>query len=142
MTPEVIGDAFVRDYIVMVYLETAGFLQFGAAYGGLRGLQILPSPRHSMFLAIILALAGLVYFFSVPLWMDGPWGSELGGQLVTGAEGQQVGWGKSSLGGLAAARALNDVDGGLSGGSQGIYFPLGATLAIISTLGVTSFHPF
>jgi hypothetical protein len=58
--------------------------------------------------------------------------------MVTGAEGQQVGWGKASLGDLAAARALNDVDGGLSGGSQGIYFPLAATMAIISTLGVTS----
>ncbi len=124
--------------MVMVYLETAGFLQFGAAYGGLRGLQILPSPRHTTILAIALVAVGIVYFFSVPLWIDGPWGAEMDAPSVTGAEGRQVGWRKSSLGDLARARALNDIDGGLSGGSQGIYFPLTATMAVFSTLAVAS----
>ncbi len=154
MTPHDIGNLFLRDYLIAMYVATLGVVQIGASYGGLRGLLFLPSPGAARRLGIVLMVAAFVYFFTVPLWAEGPWGPEIpetpetpeattvaaGGASpgVTGRDGLSVEWGTAAWGDLGGAHNLNDVDGGLSGGSQGIWFPLAAGLALISTFLISS----
>ena len=145
MSPHDVGNLFLRDYLIAMYLATLGVVQIGASYGGLRGMLFLPSARATRWLGIFLILAGFIYFFTVPIWAEGPWGAEVtdatpGAALpgVPGRDGLDVEWGTAAWGDLGGAHNLNDVDGGLSGGSQGIWFPLAAGLALFSTFLISS----
>ena len=141
MTPHDIGNLFLRDYLLAMYIATLGVIQIGASYGGLRGMLFLPSPRPARWLGAALMVLGFLYFFSGPLWNDGPWGVASGAGLaetVIGRDGLVVKWDTAAWGDLGGAHNLNDVDGGLSGGSQGIWFPLAAGLALISTFAISS----
>ncbi|NQW18942.1 MAG: hypothetical protein HQ478_15835 [Chloroflexi bacterium] len=137
MTPQDIGDIFLRDYLVAMYLATLGVVQIGASHGGISGMLFLRSERASRVLGSLLMVGALVFFFTVPLWDDGPWGAE-SPNGVTGREGRTVVWETSSWDDLTSARNINDIDGGFSGGSQGIWFPLAAGLALISTYVISS----
>ena len=117
MTPHDIGNLFLRDYLIAMYIATLGVIQIGASYGGLRGMLFLPSPRPARWLGAALMVLGFLYFFSGPLWNDGPWGaaSEAGlAETVTGRDGLVVNWDTAAWGDLGGAHNLNDVDGGLS----------------------------
>ena len=140
MTPHDIGNLFLRDYLIAMYVATLGVVQIGASYGGLRGMLFLPSPRAARRLGACMVVVAFVYFFSVPLWTEGPWGPEVtqAAAGVIGRDGLSVEWGTAAWGDLGGAHNVNDVDGGLSGGSQGIWFPLAAGLALISTFLISS----
>ena len=145
MTPHDIGNLFLRDYLIAMYVATLGVVQIGASYGGLRGMLFLPSSRAARWLGAFLMVVAFAYFFTVPLWAAGPWGPEAtdaaaGGVTpgVIGRDGLTVAWDTAGWSGLGGAHNLNDVDGGLSGGSQGIWFPLAAGLALISTFLISS----
>ncbi len=140
MTPHDIGNLFLRDYLIAMYVATLGVVQIGASYGGLRGMLFLPSPRAARRLGACMVAVAFVYFFTVPLWAEGPWGPEVtqAAAGVIGRDGLSVEWGTAAWGDLGGARNLNDVDGGFSGGSQGIWFPLAAGLALISTFLISS----
>ncbi|MCH7735284.1 MAG: hypothetical protein IH868_11675 [Chloroflexi bacterium] len=145
MTPHDIGNLFLRDYLIAMYVATLGVVQIGASYGGLRGMLFLPSPRAARWFGAVLMVVAFAYFFTVPLWAAGPWGPEAtdaaaGGVSpgVIGRDGLTVVWDTAGWSGLGGAHNLNDVDGGLSGGSQGIWFPLAAGLALISTFLISS----
>ena len=137
MTPQDIGDIFLRDYLIAMYFATLGVMQIGASYGGISGILFLSSERSSRVFGALLILGALLFFFTVPLWQEGPWGAVSSGG-VTGREGLPVAWETSSWRDLTSARNINDVDGGFSGGSQAIWFPLAAGFALISTYLISS----
>ncbi len=137
MTPQDIGDIFLRDYLIAMYFATLGVVQIGASYGGITHMLFLPSERSSRALGMLLILGAALFFFTVPLWQGGPWGAVVADGVI-GREGLTVAWDTSSWSDLTSARNINDVDGGFSGGSQGIWFPLAAGLALISTYLISS----
>jgi hypothetical protein len=137
LTPQDIGDIFLRGYLIAMYFATLGVVQIGASYGGISRILFLRSERASRVLGALLIIGALLFFFTVPLWQEGPWGAVLA-DGVTGREGLTVAWETSSWSDLTSARNINDVDGGFSGGSQGIWFPLAAGLALISTYLISS----
>jgi hypothetical protein len=137
MTPQDIGDIFLRDYLIAMYVATLGVVQIGVSHGGITRLMFLPGRGATRLLGYALLIAAFAFFFTVPLWDDGPWGAEVAGG-VTGREGKAVEWSTSSWADLSGARNINDVDGGFSGGSQGIWFPLAAGLALFSTFLISS----
>ena len=137
MTPQDIGDIFLRDYLIAMYFATLGVVQIGASYGGISRILFLRSERSSRILGACLIVGAMLFFFTVPLWQEGPWGA-VSTDGVTGREGLKVAWEASSWTDLTSARNINDVDGGFSGGSQGIWFPLAAGLALISTYLISS----
>ena len=138
MTPDDVADAFTGDYLIAAYVASLGAIQIGASVGGLRGLFLVPSKRVARTLGVLLVFAGLAYFLLAPLWSDGPWGAETASGGVSGAEGLNVVWGRSSWADLPRARNINDVDGGLSGAAQGLWFPAGAAAAFASTFILAS----
>ena len=133
MTPEDVRALVVRDYAVMAYMGTLGVIQLATARSGLTGLWFIPDRTATRVLGICLVVAGIAYFFLAPLWTAGPWGSVPGGRIVIGAGGEPVPWGKASYRDLPQARNINDVDGGLSGSSQALWFAAGAGAAIMTT---------
>ena len=76
MTPHDIGNLFLRDYLIAMYVATLGVVQIGASYGGLRGMLFLPSSRAARWLGAFLMVVAFAYFFTVPLWAAGPWGPD------------------------------------------------------------------
>lgn len=138
MTPDDVASAFSRDYLVMAYVASLGAIQIGATVGGLRGLFLIPEARAARALGVLLLVSAFAYFFLAPLWSDGPWGRETAAGGVSGAEGLNVEWSSSSWADLPRARNINDIDGGLSGTTQGLWFPTGAAAALVSTLVLAS----
>jgi hypothetical protein len=145
MSPHEIGNLFLRDYLIAMYVATLGVAQIGASYGGLRGMLFLQSQGAARRLGAFMVVVAFVYFFTVPLWAEGPWGPEIpdaaagvAASGVVGRDGLSVEWDVAVWGDLGGAHNLNDVDGGLSGGSQGIWFPLAAGLALFSTFLISS----
>lgn len=138
MTIEEVTGLFIRDYLVMSYLGSLGAIQIGASLSGLSGLLFLRRPRASQVFGAMLILAGLAYFILAPLWNDGPWSEDPSGQTVRGAEGKMVHWGHADPSGLAEARNINDVDGGISGTGQALWFSAGAAAAVATTLLLSS----
>ncbi len=138
MTPNDVADAFSRDYLIAAYVASLGAIQIGATVGGLRGLYLLPGARAARTLGVLLLVGGLAYFLLAPLWSDGPWGAETASGGVSGAEGLSVEWNSSSWADLPRARNINDLDGGLSGSAQALWFPAGAAGAFASTLLLAS----
>jgi hypothetical protein len=122
----------------MAYLATTGILQVATAHSGLAGLWLIPNRVATRALGFGLVAAGIAYFFLAPLWTAGPWGSVPGGRVVVGAEGDPVPWGKASYRDLPQARNINDVNGGLSGNSQALWYAFAAGAAIVTTYTVAT----
>jgi hypothetical protein len=80
---------------------------------------------------VVLISAGIALFFLLPLWVDGPWAA---GSVE--ADSSTRTWGKADWGDLGAARNVNDIDGGLAGTGQATWFPLGAVIAVLVSIGV------
>ena len=57
----------VFDYLLMIYLTSAGLLQIVSFFSGLRGLYFFPSSKLSLLSGCVLVTLGFYYFFS-----DGP----------------------------------------------------------------------
>ncbi|MBI2965145.1 MAG: hypothetical protein HYY34_02945 [Chloroflexi bacterium] len=142
MTPEDIRAIVVRDYLVMAYLGTLGAIQIATAISGLSGLWFIPNRTATRLLGACMVGAGIAFFFLAPLWTAGPWGSVPGGRIVIGAEGEPVPWGKASYRDLPQARNINDVNGGLSGTSQALWFASAAGAAIATTYALGSIINF
>lgn len=138
MTPDDVYGLFIRDYLVMSYVASMGAIQLGASIGGLRGLFLLPGLAPTRMLGVFLVCGGIASFFLAPLWTAGPWGSVAGGRIVIGAEGDPVPWGKAALHDLPQARNINDINGGMSGNTQSLWFAVGAVSAIVTTYAVGS----
>jgi hypothetical protein len=138
VTPEDVRSLVVRDYFVMAYLGTLGVLQIATARSGLSGFWFIPNRAATRALGLVLTLAGIAFFFLAPVWTAGPWGSVPGGRVVVGAEGDPVPWGKASYRDLPQARNINDVNGGLSGNSQALWYAAAAGAAIVTTYTVAA----
>lgn len=133
MTPDDVYALFIRDYLIMSYVASMGAIQLGASIGGLRGLFLLPGLAPTRLLGVLLVCGGIAWFFLAPLWNPGPWGSVAGGRVVIGAEGDAVPWGRALMHDLPQARNINDVNGGMSGNTQSLWFAVGAVSAILTT---------
>jgi hypothetical protein len=133
VTPDDVRALVVRDYFAMAYLGTLGVLQIAAARSGLSGFWFIPNQAATRALGFALVVAGIAFFSLAPLWTAGPWGSVPGGRVVVGAEGDPVPWGKASYRDLPQARNINDVNGGLSGNSQALWYAAAAGTAIVTT---------
>jgi len=124
---------FALQYALTAFVATLGAIQIAVASSGLRGLWFLPDRRAVYALGILIVLAAFAWFFLAPLWVDGPWKA---GTVVPGSPLRE--WGRASLGDLPSARNLSDAYGGLSGPGQGVWFPVGATVAVAVTLVLSS----
>lgn len=92
-------------------------------------MWLLPGRLVTRFFGVGLIIAGTVLFFTLPLWVDGPWAA---GSVE--ADSSTRLWGKADWGDLGAARNVNDVDGGLSGTGQATWFPLSALIAVVVSI--------
>lgn len=115
---------FSWQYLLMAFLACLGIVQLASARSGRRHLWLLPRRRATTLLGIALLVAGLAFFYLIPLAMNGPWGPP---DPITGSPT----WSAATPDTLHGARNLNDTDGGLSGHWQALWFALawiGATL--------------
>ncbi len=92
-------------------------------------MWLLPGRLTTRYFGIALIIGGVALFFTLPLWVDGPWAA---GSVE--ADSSTRLWGKADWGDLGAARNVNDVDGGLSGTGQATWFPLSALIAGILSI--------
>ena len=106
---------FSWQYLLMAFLACLGIVQIAAARSGRRHLWLLRRHRSTTVLGIGLVIAGLAFFYLVPLAMLGPWGppSPIDGTAT---------WAIASPNALTEARNINDTDGGLSGHWQALWF--------------------
>ena len=113
----------------MAFLVVLGALQIAVSIPGVRGMMILPGRVPTRILGGLLIVAGVVIFYLMPLWIDGPWAA---GSVAS--DSTQREWGKASWSDLGAARNVNDVDGGMSGTDHARWFPIAMALAMIASL--------
>ncbi|MBI4220038.1 MAG: hypothetical protein HY682_07850 [Chloroflexi bacterium] len=139
MTSSDIHALFVRDYLIMSYLAALGAIQVSVSIGRVRGLFLIPDMRVTRALGILLVLIGIASFVLAPLWSAGPWGRPDPAGPVIGYEGKRVQWDTARFTDLPRARNINDVNGGLSGNSQSMWFAFGAFAAIATTYAISSF---
>lgn len=128
--PSEVYPLFARHYFYFAALATLGTLQIAVATGGFRGLWLLPGRAATRFAGVLLVLAGIALFFLMPLWVDGPWASG-----SVNADSATREWGRAEWKDLGAARNVNDINGGLSGTGQATWFPLGAVIAFVVSVG-------
>ena len=57
--------SFAVDYFIMVFVASLGVMQMAASIGGLRGLLIIKNPLIARPLGIVIAIAAIVWFFTV-----------------------------------------------------------------------------
>ena len=57
--------SFAADYFIMVFVASLGVMQAAASIGGLRGLLVFKNPLIARPLGIVIAIAAIVWFFSV-----------------------------------------------------------------------------
>ena len=126
---DVITEQIGRQYLVMAFLVVLGALQIAASIPGVRGMMILPGRVPTRVLGGLLIVAGVVIFYLMPLWIDGPWAA---GSVMS--DSTQREWGKAAWSDLGAARNVNDVDGGMSGTDHARWFPIAMALAMIASL--------
>ena len=131
VNPSEVHSLLSRDYFVMAFLVSLGTLQVAVSIGGYRGLYLLPWTFISRFAGVALVIAGVLFFFLAPLWVDGPWASG-----SVGADSSVREWGRAAWADLGHATNINDIDGGLSGGDQALWFPVATGLAL--TLSIAS----
>lgn len=120
---------FSRDYFYMALLASLGTLQLAVTFGGYRGLYMLPWRNASRVAGVLLLVASVLYFFLSPLWIEGPWAA---GSVAADSATRE--WGTASWGDLGQARNVNDVDGGLSGGGQAVWFPAATGIALVISI--------
>jgi len=120
-------------YVVTAFGASLGVIQIAVASSGLRGLWFIASRRAVYALGALLVVGAFAWFVLAPLWVDGPWKA---GSVVPGSPLRE--WGRAAPGDLPSARNLSDAHGGLSGPSQGGWFPVGAAAAVALTLGLGS----
>ena len=125
---EVITEQIGRQYFVMAFLVVLGALQIAASIPGIRGMMILPGRIPTRFLGGGLIVLGIVLFYLMPLWVDGPWAA---GSVESDSTNRE--WGRAAWSDLGAARNVNDVDGGLSGTDHARWFPMAMALALITS---------
>ncbi len=113
----------------MAFLVVLGALQIAVSIPGIRGMMILPGRISTRILGGVLIVAGVVIFYLMPLWIDGPWAA---GSVVS--DSTQREWGRAAWSDLGAARNVNDVDGGMSGTDHARWFPIAMALAMIASL--------
>ena len=128
--PSEVYPLFARHYFYFAALATLGTLQIAVATGGFRGLWLLPGRAATRLAGILLVLVGIALFFLMPLWVDGPWASG-----SVNADSATREWGRAEWKDLGAARNVNDINGGLSGTGQATWFPLGAVIAFVVSVG-------
>ena len=126
---DVITEQIGRQYLVMAFLVVLGALQIAVSIPGIRGMMILPGRIPTRFLGGLLIVLGVVIFYLMPLWTDGPWAA---GSVVS--DSTQREWGRAAWSDLGAARNVNDVDGGMSGTDHARWFPIAMALAMIVSL--------
>ena len=124
---------FAWHYALTAFVASLGAIQVAAASSGLRGLWFLGDRRAVYALGVLIVLGAFAWFFLAPLWIDGPWEA---GTVVPGSPLRE--WGTASPGDLPSAYNLSDAHGGLSGPGQGLWFPVGATAAVVLTLALGS----
>ena len=113
----------------MAFLVVLGALQIAVSIPGIRGMMILPGRVSTRLLGGVLIVLGVVVFYLMPLWIDGPWAA---GSVES--DSTQREWGKAAWSDLGAARNVNDVDGGMSGTDHARWFPIAMALAMIVSL--------
>ena len=113
----------------MAFLVVLGALQIAVSIPGIRGMMFLPGRVPTRILGGVLIVAGVVVFYLMPLWVDGPWAA---GSVVS--DSTQREWGRAAWSDLGAARNVNDVDGGMSGTDHARWFPIAMALAMIASL--------
>ncbi len=118
-----------RLYFVLALGAMLGGLQVAAALSGLRGMWLVPSARFTRLLGIVLIAMAVSFFLTAPLWIDGPWAAG----SVSSDSSQRL-WGTAEWRDLPGAYNINDIDGGLSGTSQAIYFPIAFVVALAVSL--------
>ena len=126
---DVITEQIGRQYLVMAFLVVLGALQIAVSIPGIRGMMILPGRVPTRILGGVLIVLGVVVFYLMPLWIDGPWAA---GSVVS--DSTQREWGRAAWSDLGAARNVNDVDGGMSGTDHARWFPIAMALAMIASL--------
>lgn len=131
--PTVVRDAFASHYFLFAFLASLGTLQIAVTISGARGLWLTPHPVVTKWLGIALIVAGVLVFFAMPLWIEGPWEA---GSVEADSVTRE--WGQANWDELAGARNVNDIHGGLDGTKQAIWFPLAAILAFFSSAIVGS----
>jgi len=118
-----------RLYFLFAIGVSLGALQVAASVGGLRGLWYLPTAGATRLLGICAIAATIVLFFLAPIFIEGPWAA---GSVDADSSTRQ--WGRASWQELAGAYNVNDIDGGMSGTAQAIWFPAGFAAALGLTL--------
>lgn len=121
---------FSWQYLVMAFLACLGVVQLAAARSGRRHLWFLSGRWWTTSLGLLLILAGIAFFYLIPLSTAGPWGPP---NLADGTPT----WAPASPETLTGARNINDTAGGLSGHWQALWFVvawIGAVL-VARTIG-------
>ena len=133
MNVQEVESLFAWHYALTAFGASLGAIQIAVASSGLRGLWFVADRRAVYALGVLLVLGAFAWFFLAPLWVDGPWKA---GTVVPGSPLRE--WGRAAPGDLPSAYNLSDAYGGLTGPGQGLWFPVGATVAIALTLALGS----
>ena len=116
-------------YLLLAFLAGLGTIQITASFGGYRGLWLVPHRMITRYLGVVSVLGGFALFLLLPLWTSGPW--QHGSVRPDSAVRQ---WGKAGWSDLPRANNVNDINGGLSGTQQAIWFPGGVAAAFVVSL--------
>ena len=124
VNPSDVRNLFESHYFLFAFLSSLGTLQIAVTSSGIRGLWLTPYRRVTRWLGFVCIITGVLVFFGQPLFIDGPWAA---GSVQ--ADSTMREWGTASWDELAGARNVNDIDGGLDGVVQAIWFSLAAISA-------------
>ena len=124
VNPIDVRNLFESHYFLFAFLSSLGTLQIAVTSSGIRGLWLTPYRRVTRWLGFVCIITGVLVFFGQPLFIDGPWAA---GSVQ--ADSTMREWGTASWDELAGARNVNDIDGGLDGVVQAIWFSLAAISA-------------
>ncbi len=117
---------FTWQYLLMVYVAGLGVIQLAAVRSGRRHLWVFPHRRLSALLGLALVGVGVASFFLEPLWTTGPWGP--------------LGVGRATWATLETARNVNDLNGGLAGYWQALYFSVAFLAAAFTARAAGRLH--
>ena len=113
-------------YLLLAFLSGLGTIQIAASLGGYRGLWLIPHRIATRWLGIVFLVGGFGLFLLLPLWTNGPW---MHGSVQPNSADRH--WGKAGWSDLPRANNVNDINGGLSGTQQAIWFPGGVAAAFL-----------
>lgn len=116
-------------YLLLAFLAGLGTIQITASLGGYRGLWLVPHRMVTRYLGVALLLSGFALFLLLPLWTNGPWKH---GSVRPNSAARD--WGRAGWSDLPRANNVNDINGGLSGMQQAIWFPSGVAAAFVVSL--------